>query len=130
MSLCEQGTDEPVQPHNLISASVVHCLDTCTISPTFAKPEISRLRLVFVAEQADLSTNWLHTYDNRFSHDVIQIILGIVISWIFTVPCLLTLGVPVATQSPPSTIRPLVCSSGGSLCFSLTISGRCIGSCD
>ena len=94
MSLCEQGTDEPVHPHNLISASVVHCLDTCRISPTFAKPEISRLRLGFVAEQAYLSLKWLHTSDKRFSHDVTQIISGIVISCIFMVPCLLTLDVP------------------------------------
>ena len=47
------------------SAFVIHCLDR--IIPLFAIAEISRLKLVSVAEQAGLSLNWAQTPEDRFS---------------------------------------------------------------
>ena len=50
-----KGVDQPAQPRSLISAFVIHCLDT--IIPLLAIAEISRPYLVSVAEQAGLSLN-------------------------------------------------------------------------
>ena len=48
-----KGADQPAHQHSLISAFVVHCLDS-TIPP-FSIYEISSLQLVAVAAQAGLS---------------------------------------------------------------------------
>ena len=51
--------DQPAHPHSLISAFVVHCLDSII-------PLVSRLKLVSVAEQAGLSLPWSQTPKTRF----------------------------------------------------------------
>ena len=48
-----KGADQPAHPRSLISAFVVHCLDS--IIPLLALAEISRPLLVSSAEQAGLS---------------------------------------------------------------------------
>ena len=62
-AICEQQRHNP---RSLISAFVVHCLDS-TI-PILAKSKSSRLHLASEAEQAGLSTR-LQTPEDRFSHD-------------------------------------------------------------
>ena len=54
-----KGADQPAPPRSLISASVVRSLDS--IIPFLAIAEISRLKLVSVAEQAGLSLTWSQT---------------------------------------------------------------------
>ena len=44
-----------------------------SLIPVLAKAEISRLKLVIVAEQAGLSLTWSHTSEDRFSRVVTQI---------------------------------------------------------
>ena len=65
-----KGADQPAhpQPHSLISAFVIHCLDIIII--ILAKPKISRLTLTSVAEQAGLSLTWSQTPEDRFFHDM------------------------------------------------------------
>ena len=48
-----KGADQPAHPHSLISAFVVHCLDSIVSPDSIA--EISRLWLAPVAAQAGLS---------------------------------------------------------------------------
>ena len=48
-----KGADQPAHLRSLISAFVVHCLDS--IMPLLAMAEISRLKLVSIAEQAGWS---------------------------------------------------------------------------
>ena len=48
-----KGTDQPAHLHSLISVFVVCCLDS--IAPLLAIAEISRPKLLSVAEQAGLS---------------------------------------------------------------------------
>ena len=48
--------DQHAHPHSMITAFVVRCLDTL-----LAIAEISRPKLVSVAEQAGLSLNWSQT---------------------------------------------------------------------
>ena len=50
------GADQSAHPRSLISAFVVCCLDS--IIPVFDKAEISRPKLVSVAEEAGLSFTW------------------------------------------------------------------------
>ena len=49
----DKGADQPAHPHSLISAFVVHCLDS--IIPLLAIAENSRPKPVSVAEQTNLS---------------------------------------------------------------------------
>ena len=52
----------------------VHCFDS--IIPIVAKPKVSSLSPVFVAEQTGLSLTWAHTTEDRFSRDEAQIKLS------------------------------------------------------
>ena len=61
---------QTVHPHSLIS-NAVHCFDS--IIPIVAKPKVSSLSLVSVAEQTGLSLTWSHTTEDRFSLDEAQI---------------------------------------------------------
>ena len=70
--LCEQ------QRHRLACASVQsdQCLCSSLLDsllPVLAKAEMSRLKLVSVAEQDGLSLTWSHTSEDRFSRVVAQI---------------------------------------------------------
>ena len=49
----------------------VHCFDS--IIPIVAKPKVSSLSLVSVAEQTGLSLTWSHTTEDRFTRDHAQI---------------------------------------------------------
>ena len=60
-SICEQHS------RSLISAFVVHCLDS--IIPTLVKSKISRLWLVSGAEQTSLSHTGSQIPEDRFSRD-------------------------------------------------------------
>ena len=61
-----KGADQPVHPHSLISAFVVHCLDSIKTLDFIA--ENSRLQLASVAAQAGLCLAWSETPKDRFSH--------------------------------------------------------------
>ena len=64
------GSDQTV--HTVWSAFFfVHCFDG--IIPIVAKPKVSSLSLVSVAEQTGLSLTWSHTTEDRFSPDEAQI---------------------------------------------------------
>ena len=65
-----KGADQSAHPHSLISAFVVHCLDS-VVSPVSAT-KISSLMLASVAEQASLSLTWSETLEDTFSHDEAQ----------------------------------------------------------
>ena len=45
----------------------------CSIIPIVAKPKVSTLSLVSVAEETGLSLTWSHTTEDRFSRDEAQI---------------------------------------------------------
>ena len=62
-----KGTDQPAHPHSLISAFVVHCLDSVMSLVSLTK--ISSLMLASLAEQASLSLTWSETPKDTFSHD-------------------------------------------------------------
>ena len=64
-----KGTDQPVHPRSLISAFVVHCLDSIISLDSIA--EISRLLLASLAAQADLCLTWLETPEDT-GHVVAQ----------------------------------------------------------
>ena len=66
-----KGSDYTVHPHSLVSNFFVHCFDS--IIPIVAKPKVSSLSLVFVAEQTGLSLTWSHTTEDKFSRDEAQI---------------------------------------------------------
>ena len=68
-----KGADQPAHTRSLISAFVVRCLDSLISLDSIA--EISRLRLVSVAEQASLSLTWSETSEDMFSHDEAHLIL-------------------------------------------------------
>ena len=58
--MCEQqGADQHVHPHCLISAFVVRCLES--IIPVVAIPKILRLYLASEAELTSLSLSWSNT---------------------------------------------------------------------
>ena len=59
-----EGTDQPVYPHSLISAFVVHCLDS--MIPLVSISEISSLCQASVAAQAGSSLPWLQTPKTDF----------------------------------------------------------------
>ena len=60
-----KGADQPAHPRSLISAFVVHCLDS--IIPLVSLFKISKLYLASVAKQAGLSLNWSKKHEDRFS---------------------------------------------------------------
>ena len=60
-----KGADQPAQLRSLISAFVVHCLDS--VMPLVSKPEIS--------EQAGFSLTWSETPEDTFSHDEAHVYL-------------------------------------------------------
>ena len=62
-----KGADQSVHPLSLISAVVVHCLDS--VMSLVSVTKISSLMLASVAEQASLSLTWLETPEDMFSHD-------------------------------------------------------------
>ena len=62
-----KDTDQPALLHRLVSVFVIRCLNS--IIPILAISKISRLYLVYVAEQAGLSLNWSLTPEDRFSRD-------------------------------------------------------------
>ena len=62
-----KGADQPAHPHSLISAFIVHCLDSVISLVSVIK--ISNLKLASVAEQAGLSVTWSETPEDTFSHD-------------------------------------------------------------
>ena len=66
-----KGADQPAHPRSLISAFVVHCLDS--VMSLVSVTKISSLMLVSAAEQASLSLTWLETPEDTFSHDEAQI---------------------------------------------------------
>ena len=67
-----KGTDQPAHTRSLISAFVVHCLDS--IIPLFSMPKISSLYLASVAAQADLSQPSSQTQKTDFL--VMRLIYG------------------------------------------------------
>ena len=75
-----KGADQPVHPRSLISAFVVHCLDSVMSLVSITK--ISSLMLDFVAEQASLSLTWSNTPEDTFCHDEAHIPL-IGQAWLF-----------------------------------------------
>ena len=69
--LNNKGADQPAHPRSLISAFVVHCLDS--IMSLVSVTKISSLMLAFVAEQTDLSLTWSETPEVTFCHVEAQI---------------------------------------------------------
>ena len=72
-AICDQQRVQ-VHPRSLISTFVPHCLDS--IMPLVSIPEISRLKLVAVAEQTGLSHTWSKMFEDRFSCNAAQIIVN------------------------------------------------------
>ena len=70
--LCHMRTTT-AHPHSLISAFVVHCLDS--VMSLVSVTKISSLMLASVAEQASLSLTWSETPEDTFSHDKAQIFM-------------------------------------------------------
>ena len=66
-----KGADQPAHPRSLISAFVVRPLDS--IIALVSRSEISRLKLVPVAEQAGLNVTRSQTSEDTFSLDGAQI---------------------------------------------------------
>ena len=66
-----KGSHQTVYPHSRISNFVVRCFDS--IIPIVAKPKVSSLSLVSVAEQTGLNLTWSHKTEDRFSRDEAQI---------------------------------------------------------
>ena len=63
----KKGADQLARPRSLISAFVVHCLDS--VMSLVSVTTISSLMLASVAEQASLSLTWSETPEDTFSHD-------------------------------------------------------------
>ena len=59
-----KGADQPAHPHSLISAFVVHCLDS--IISRVSISEISSLYLASVAAQSGLCLTWSQTLKTGF----------------------------------------------------------------
>ena len=68
-----KGADQPVHPRSLISAFVVHCLDSIISLVSIA--EISRLKLASVAVQDGLCLAWSETPEDTFCHVVAHVVL-------------------------------------------------------
>ena len=66
-----KGADQPAHPRSLISAFVVHSLDSIISLDSIA--EISRLKIASVAAQAGLCLAWLETPEDTFCRVVAQI---------------------------------------------------------
>ena len=66
-----KGADQPAQPRSLISAFVIHCLDS--IMSLVSVTEMSSLMLASLAEQDSLSLTWSETPEDTFSHDEAQL---------------------------------------------------------
>ena len=66
-----KGADQPAHPRSLISAPVVHCLDS--VMSLVSVTKISSLMLASVAKQACLSLTWSETPEDTFSQDEAQI---------------------------------------------------------
>ena len=66
-----KGADHPAHPRSLISAFVVHSLDS--IIPLNSIAEISILQLASVAAQAGLCLAWSETPKDTFCHVMAQI---------------------------------------------------------
>ena len=62
-----KGTDQPAHSCSLISAFVVHCLDS--VMSLVSVTKISSIMLASVAEQANMSLTWSETPEDTFSHD-------------------------------------------------------------
>ena len=62
-----KGADQPEHRRSLISALVVHCLDS--VMSLVSVTKISSLMLASVAEQASLSLAWSETSEDTISHD-------------------------------------------------------------
>ena len=60
-----------MHPRSLISAFVVHCLDS--VMSLVSVTKIPSLMLASVAEQAGLSLTWSETPEDTFSHDKAQL---------------------------------------------------------
>ena len=65
-----KGADQPAHSRSLISAFVVHCLDS--VMSLVSVTKISSLMLASVAEQASLSLTWSEMPEDTFSHDKAQ----------------------------------------------------------
>ena len=68
-----KGADQTAHPRSLISALVVHCLDS--VMSLVSVAEISSLMLSSVAEQAGLSLAWSETPEDTFCRVVAQLIV-------------------------------------------------------
>ena len=68
-----KGADQPAHPRSLISAYIVHCLDSIISLDSIA--EISRLQLASVAAQAGLCLAWWEAPEDTFSHDIAHLYL-------------------------------------------------------
>ena len=66
-----KGADQPAHPCSLISAFVVHCLDSLMSLVSVTK--ISSLMLASVAAQAGLYLAWSETPEDTISHGEAQI---------------------------------------------------------
>ena len=62
-----KGADQPAHLRSLVSASIVHCLDSVMSLVSVIK--ISNLMLASVAEQAGLSVTWSETPEDTFFYD-------------------------------------------------------------
>ena len=62
-----KGADQPAHSRSLISAFVVHCLDS--VMSLVSVTKISSLMLASVAEQASLILTGSETLEDMFSHD-------------------------------------------------------------
>ena len=67
-----KGADQPAHPCSLISAFIVHCLDSIIHVSQVSISKFSSLMLASVAEQASLSLTWSETPEDTFSHDEVQ----------------------------------------------------------
>ena len=61
-----KGAGQPAHPCSLISAFIVHCLDS--VMSLVSVTKISSLMLASAAEQASLSLTWLELPEDKFSH--------------------------------------------------------------
>ena len=68
-----KGAGQPAHLLSLISAVVVHCLDS--VMSLVSVTKISSLMLASVAEQASLNLTWSETPEDTFSHDEAQMIM-------------------------------------------------------
>ena len=67
-----KGADQPAHPCSLISAFIVHCLDSIIHVSLVSISKFPSLMLASVAEQASLSLTWSETPEDTFSHDEVQ----------------------------------------------------------